>query len=456
MRAERAARAKSQFRSSSRPPAAATPFTSATAGTGKRAQPAEDPVQLGDEAREPLAVALERLVADQVAARPRTPGRRRSRARRAPTGRRRRRRARRRARRASASRSALSWSGRLSTSVDRHVVGALHGVAPGEQRVGFGRGHARSSRRRRISCFWILPDAVVGSSVEHLEPLRELVRGDAGVAQPRRPRSRGRERRPDASTTHAHTTSPSRSSGGADDRDRRHLGEPADQVLELAWRDVHAAPDDELLLAADDGEVAVGRRAWRGRPSAPSRRRRRSRRCAPDRRRSRRTCSGPRTKISAVAQLDLDAAHRARRRCARVRRAERPGGSRSRPAPRSSRRAAARWTPCVVALLDQRRRHRCAAAPEAAERVDRCAATCRLRHQLAQERRRRQGVRAPLTPHEVDRHRRIPPVLQHQGQPVVEREPQAVVEPGAVAERRRHPHHVVAGDLQIAWRRRAR
>ena len=35
MRAERAARAKSQFRSSSRPPAAVTPFTRATTGTGK-------------------------------------------------------------------------------------------------------------------------------------------------------------------------------------------------------------------------------------------------------------------------------------------------------------------------------------------------------------------------------------------------------------------------------------
>ena len=35
MRAERAARAKSQFRRSSRPPAAATPFTRATTGTGK-------------------------------------------------------------------------------------------------------------------------------------------------------------------------------------------------------------------------------------------------------------------------------------------------------------------------------------------------------------------------------------------------------------------------------------
>ena len=53
MRADRAARAKSQLSSSSSPPAAVTPLTRAMAGIGARSEPAEHPVEVGHEAGEP-------------------------------------------------------------------------------------------------------------------------------------------------------------------------------------------------------------------------------------------------------------------------------------------------------------------------------------------------------------------------------------------------------------------
>ena len=43
----------------------------------------------------------------------------------------------------------------------------------------------------------------------------------------------------------------------------------------------------------------------------------------------------------------------------------------------------------------------------------------------------------------------VPPVLQHEGQAVVEGEAQPVVEAGGVADRRRHPDDVVVGDTEV-------
>ena len=50
---------------------------------------------------------------------------------------------------------------------------------------------------------------------------------------------------------------------------------------------------------------------------------------------------------------------------------------------------------------------------------------------------------------EVDGGRRRPTDLEDQRETVVQRESQAVVEAGRVADRRRHPHHVVGGDAHV-------
>ena len=68
IRALRATRAKSQLSTSSSPPAAVTPLTSATTGTGSVAQASEDPVDVGHEAGEGHRVPLQLDVTLEVAA----------------------------------------------------------------------------------------------------------------------------------------------------------------------------------------------------------------------------------------------------------------------------------------------------------------------------------------------------------------------------------------------------
>ena len=67
IRALRATRAKSQLSSSSSPPAAVTPLTRATTGTGRSRKTPEHPVDIGHEAGEGDRVPLQRDVALEVA-----------------------------------------------------------------------------------------------------------------------------------------------------------------------------------------------------------------------------------------------------------------------------------------------------------------------------------------------------------------------------------------------------
>ena len=142
----------------------------------QRAQPAEDPVELGDEARERDRVALQRQVAflRSPPAQNARPGAGDEHA--AHRG-------------SSASTSSRARSRASSTRpvdgvelvgpVEHAAMTATRSVpssaSPPGRAAGRRLGLAHASlldATRTISCFWILPDAVVGSSVEHLQPLR--------------------------------------------------------------------------------------------------------------------------------------------------------------------------------------------------------------------------------------------------------------------------------------------
>ena len=69
-----------------------------------------------------------------------------------------------------------------------------------------------------------------------------------------------------------------------------------------------------------------------------------------------------------------------------------------------------------------------------------------------QERRRGERVRAAVAVDQRGGRSTVPAILQHEGQAVVEREANAVVEPGGVPDRRRHPHDVVVADAEIGAR----
>ena len=102
-----------------------------------------------------------------------------------------------------------------------------------------------------------LPDGVVGQLVDEPQHLRQLVGREAASAQEVDDRRRASESRRRSVTTHAHVISPSRSSGTPITAAARTAGDLAQQVLDLARRDVEAAADDDLLRAPDDREVAV-------------------------------------------------------------------------------------------------------------------------------------------------------------------------------------------------------
>ena len=63
--------------------------------------------------------------------------------------------------------------------------------------------------------------------------------------------------------------------------------------------------------------------------------------------------------------------------------------------------------------------------------------------EIGEERGRGERVGAPLALDELDRAVGVPTVLQHELQPEVERQSDAEVEAGRVADRARCPHHVV-------------
>ena len=69
----------------------------------------------------------------------------------------------------------------------------------------------------------------------------------------------------------------------------------------------------------------------------------------------------------------------------------------------------------------------------------------RGRDEVGEERGGGERVGAALAFDQLDRALGVPAVLQHELQPEVERQADAEVEAGGVADRARHPHHVVVG-----------
>ena len=300
----------------------------------------------------------------------------------------------------------MSWSGRLSRMTAATFAGVVQRDALDEHRC-VTRRHlswtARALRaRRRSRASGSCPTG--WSAASRAPPAAAAACRSASPVARRRATSVSRSSvAPATGTTHAHISSPSRSSGRPTTADPLDLGEGDDQLLDLPRRDVEPAADDDLLLAPDDGEVAVvvdRDQVAAAHPAVGAERGRGARRVGEEADAGVRA-AGEQLALGAgvddgavvVAHLELDVAHGRRRRCRGA-----ASGDRRRPVPGADEHLGRCRTAAAPARRARRPRRRAAggtgAPPQPKKRSDDRSTPGRARRadQVLQERGRRQRV----------------------------------------------------------------
>ena len=200
---------------------------------------------------------------------------------------------------------------------------------------GLGRGSSAGSKViARARCARSLPDAVRGSAPTGSIALGTLKPARRAAAV--RAQLLGVRGAPSRSTTAATTASPHSRVGAAEDAGLGHRGMLLEHRLDLGGRDVLAAADDRVGLAAGDDQAAALVEARRGRPVCSVARRRRRRRAARRgsrrRRRSRRRCPAAGTGGLGVARVGTVTCEQASRQAVGLVRPARPAAPRARAA----------------------------------------------------------------------------------------------------------------------------